>query len=167
MAGTSRSSSDPTRRGPSAVGLHQAAVDERSHDLDGVERDSLGLVDDVLGHVGGEVDEIVEEPKHRRAVERVEADAGAVASLSPAWSALDQLRPGEGEHEDGIGRRPVEQAVEEVEERRVGPLQVLDHHHDRIALRESLEEHPPPGEEVVARQLGVGGAEQLRHALAR
>ena len=29
-------------------------------------------------------------------------------------------------------------------------------------LRESLEEHPPPGEEVVARQVGVGGAEQLR-----
>ena len=106
---------------PDAVGLHQAAVDERSDDLDGVERDPLGLVDDVLGHVGGEVDEVVEEPEHRRAVERVEADAGAVAALPPPWSALGQLGSGQGQDEDGVGRRPVEDRVEEVEQRRRRP----------------------------------------------
>ena len=46
----------------------------------------------------------------------------------------------------------------------VGPLEVVDHHDDRMRLREALEEQPPPGEEVVACQVGVGGAEQLGHA---
>ena len=118
---------------PEAVGLHQAAVDERSDDLDGVEGDALGLADDVLGHVGGEVDQVVEEPEHRRAVEGVEADAGAVAALPPPRSALGQLGSGQRQDEDGVGRRPVEDRVEEVEQPGVGPLEVVDHHDDRMA----------------------------------
>ena len=61
-----------------------------------------------------------------------------------------------------MGARPVEQVLDEVEEARVGPLEILEDEHDRAARGEPLEEQPPGGEEVLALlRLGVAQAEQL------
>jgi hypothetical protein len=61
--------------------------------------------------------------------------------------------------------RPVEEVFDEVDERRLGPLHVLEHEHDGIALRHAFEEQPGCREQV----LTLGGRallqpEQLREA---
>ena len=44
--------------------------------------------------------------------------------------------------------RPVEQVLDEVEQPRIGPLQVLEEQYGRVLLRESLEEDPPRRKQV-------------------
>ena len=84
---------------------------------------------------------------------------------SPGRPSLDQLRPGERHHVDGVVARPVEQVLDEVEEARVGPLHVLEGEYRRIHLCEPLEEEPPGGEQVLpVGGLRLGEPEQLREA---
>ena len=59
--------------------------------------------------------------------------------------------------------RPLEQVVDELEQRRVGPVRVLEHEDRRLVLGEALEVEPPGGEEILA--VGRGPlleAEQVR-----
>jgi hypothetical protein len=56
--------------------------------------------------------------------------------------------------------RPLEQVLDEVEEGRVGPLEVLEDEDDRASLGEPLEEEPPRGEEVLAVARRASRAEQ-------
>jgi hypothetical protein len=61
-----------------------------------------------------------------------------------------QLRPCERDNEDRRVARGVEQVFDEVEQRVVGPLHVLERHDDRVRVAQPLEEQPPGGEEIVA-----------------
>ena len=63
--------------------------------------------------------------------ERLERERRAVATARPSRPALGQLRPREREHEERVAARPLEQVLDEVEERGVGPLQVLEDEDDR------------------------------------
>ena len=69
--------------------------------------------------------------------------------LSTQATLVRPLRPGEHEQEDGVVGRPVEQVVEEVDHSGVGPLQVLDDHHDRQVFGEALEEQTPAREQLL------------------
>ena len=80
-------------------------------------------------------------------------------------TAVGQLRPAERQHEDPVGARPLEQVLDEVEQAGVGPLDVLKHHHDRLALAEPLEEEPPRAVHVLRlARLPFLEAEQVRQA---
>jgi hypothetical protein len=57
---------------------------------------------------------------------------------------------------------PLEQVLDEVEQRRVGPLQVLEHQHRRIDGSEPLEEQPPGREQVVTFVAALLQREQVR-----
>ena len=46
--------------------------------------------------------------------------------------------------------RPLEHRLDEVEQPRVGPLEVLEDHHDGALLRDPLEERAPRGEQLLA-----------------
>jgi hypothetical protein len=84
--------------------------------------------------------------------EGVEADGGP--GRAPAGPALGQLRPGGGE--DQHRRRAgvaVGQALDEVEEGVVGPVQVLKGQHQRPGRGQAVQEAPPGGELLLA----VGG----------
>ncbi len=63
--------------------------------------------------------------------------------------------------------RPLEQVLDEREQRLVGPLHVLEHEHDRQPLRHRLEEPPPGREEPLAVAVGdlrePEQVEQRRH----
>src|SRR5205814_3982867 len=61
--------------------------------------------------------------------------------------------------------RPLEQVLDEVEQSRVRPLQVLEDEQHRAVLCEPLEEEPPGGEEIlpVARRV-LREPEQMRQA---
>jgi len=45
---------------------------------------------------------------------------------------------------------PVEQVLDERDQALVGPVEILEDHHERPLLRHALEEPPPGGEEVLA-----------------
>ncbi len=62
-----------------------------------------------------------------------------------------------------MGARPLEKVVDEVEQSRVRPLQVLEDEHGRVLLGEPLEEEAPGSEKILALCGGLlGKAEQLR-----
>ena len=56
---------------------------------------------------------------------------------------------------------PLEQVVDEVEQARVGPVEVLEDQHDRCRSRDPLEERAPGAEQLLAPPAGaVADAEQ-------
>ena len=84
----------------------------------------------------------------------VEADGGP--ARAPAGPALQQLRPGGGQDQDG--RRagvPVAEALDEVEQGVVGPVQVLQGQDQRPGRGQAVQEAPPGGELLLA--VGGGG----------
>src|SRR5690242_18707325 len=77
--------------------------------------------------------------------------------------ALRELGPRQREYEQREVARPLQEVVDELEQRRVRPLEVFEDEHGRALLREPLEEEAPGSEEVLA--VGRGAlrqAEQLR-----
>ena len=139
-----------------------AAVGQRPDGLDRVQRDALGLGDDPRPRLRGQSShEPVEQLTDGLVGERLEVDHGrAAAAAGPSVPELGKLRPREGEDEDRVLGRPLEQVVDEVEQALARPLQVLEDHHHRVVLGESLEEHPPAREELLASEARLGDAEQ-------
>ena len=68
----------------------------------------------------------------------------------------------------GDALRPVGQVLEEAEQRRVGPVDVLHDQHERRALRDRLQE-PAPGREqlLLRRRLACVDPEQRQQARAQ
>ena len=76
--------------------------------------------------------------------------------------AICHLRARQRDDEDRMVASPIEQILDERDEALVGPVDVLEHHHERPLLGEPLEEAPPGGEEILAVGRGpVAEAEQL------
>ena len=92
-----------------------------------------------------------EELAHRGLGERIEPHRDRAAPIrAPARSAFEQLRAGEGDHEDRVAPAPVEEVLDEVEQAVVGPLEVLEDEGDRARRGDPLEERPPGREELLA-----------------
>ena len=68
---------------------------------------------------------------------------------APGRPLLEQFGPGERNHAQRRVARPLEQVLDEVEQRRVRPLHVLEGEHRRVRVREPLEEEAPGGEQVL------------------
>ena len=121
--------------------------------------------------VGDAGHQVLEEAGDRRIAEPIQPERGDVpAARGPGGPPFQQLRSRHGQHEDRGGRGPFEQVVQEVQQRVVGPLQILDHQHDRVLRGELLEEGAPPGEQVATihgaaiahpEQLGQSGPDEL------
>ena len=138
--------------------LHQvAAVEQHAHGLDGVQRHALGAGQDLPREgIGQPRHEAVEQRPHRRLGQRLQIERREVAlPRSPRGAPLDELRPGGGDDVEGRVPRPLEQMLDEVEQRRVGPLHVLEGQHRRIDVGQPLEEHPPGREQVFALEPGA------------
>ena len=73
----------------------------------------------------------------------------AALAGSPVGSPVDQLGAGECDHHQGVVARPFEDRLDEVDESRVGPLQIFEDHDRRTPQRDSLEERPPSREEFL------------------
>src|SRR5205085_408035 len=94
--------------------------------------------------------ETVEQIAHRGARQRFEGErAEAVLARAPTRPLPGELRPGEGEHEQRMPARPVEQVFEKVEQPTVRPLQILEDENRRRVLCQALEEDAPRREEVL------------------
>jgi hypothetical protein len=143
---------DPVRR---LVLRDQAAVEQHPYRLDGVERHALGALEDLLHDGRGQPrNEPAEELDHCPLGERLQVDGRESApARAPGGPPLRQLRPRERHYEDRVAARPLEQVLDEVEQALVGPLQVLEDHHDRVGVRQPLEEQTPRREELLTLRL--------------
>ena len=71
-------------------------------------------------------------------------------SRPPGRPLLQQFRPSQGDYEQRLVARPLQQVLDEVEETRVRPLHVLEGQHRRIRVGQALEEEPPCREQVLS-----------------
>ena len=118
------------------VGLcDDALVQEPSHRLDGVEGDAIGTLHDPCTRAVGKArDEAIQQLAHDLAGERVDREARNRSAGEHESLALSAFRSRQHEEEDGAVARPFEEMVQEVDHAGIGPLQVLDDHHDRQVL---------------------------------
>ena len=127
-----------------ALALQQAAVDQHAHRLDGIQGNALRTVEYPsanLGRIPGARPVSIESMADGG--ERLQEQRGEVPLVrGPPGMALGDLGAAEREDEQRVGPRPVEEVFDEVDERRLGPLHVLEHEHDGIALRHAFEEQP-------------------------
>ena len=136
----------------------QQRLDRRRH-LDGTarlpcegchllqeERVPFGGRDDPPPRVGIQVDRVeqrVDELLHLALGERLQQDRGRVQlPTRPARLHVEQLGPCNAEEQDRNAPGPVEDVLDKLEHRRLGPLEIVDDEDQRRVLRASLEQRP-------------------------
>ena len=141
---------DRRRRAPPVcVPDDHALVDQVTDDLFEEEGVALGALEDPLTHGSRQIrhrEQQPDEPVRFDGGERVEADRGDVAlAAAPTGTPLGQLRARRTQEEC----RPdhaVGELLQEIEQRLVGPVDVVDHRDQRRPAREGREEGTPrPG----------------------
>ena len=145
-----------------AVRFEQPPVGEQAHELLGVQGVAARTFQEQRLHLRRQHRLPEQGGEQHRGLRVVEGGQGHGRRIRlpgpPAGAPVEQLRPGRDHHEQ-IGRaRLVEQLLEEVEQGRVGPVQVLDHQDQGPLCRHQLEEAPPRHERLVpaGRRLGGG-----------
>ena len=133
------------------VELHQpAVVEQHAHRLHRIERDAPGAIHDPIACGGREPRHQAGQQRiHRVAAERGQWNSGGDVAGAPLRVCLEQLRPGQGDDTDGQVVTPVDEVVDEGQQARVGPLQVLEHQERRALSSDVLEERAPCGEELL------------------
>jgi hypothetical protein len=158
------------RRCPAAVAaLEQSLVDQhREHLLDeeGIALCSLG---DPLTRRLIELrstEKVVDQTLRLGAGERLEKDCGRVQlAASPGGPRIQELRPCEADEEDGRVARPVGNMLDEVEKRRLAPVDVVEDDDERPLAGEGLKKPTDSPEGFLAAGGRLGDAHQLRDAL--
>src|SRR4029453_14546216 len=86
--------------------------------------------------------------------ERLQTEALTV----PAGPLVKELRAGEAENQQGDVSRPLDDVLDEIKQRWLGPVNVLKHEHQWAFFRKRLEEFPVGPERFLGacRLLGVG-----------
>ena len=74
---------------------------------------------------------------------------------APARTTIEELGSGRADAQQRDVFGPVDQMVDEVEQIRVGPMEVLEHEHRRAPVRQLLEEAAPGVEALLARVVGL------------
>ena len=153
--------------------LHDAAlVDQLAEDLLEEERVALGAREDRAARRVAEpvdVEQVRDELASRVLAERAEEDRREVAApAAPGRARAAQLGPRRA-HEEQRPLRSVGELLEQVEQRRVGPVDVVDHDDERLALGEHREQRAPRAVQLDAerrrlepRELLVAGVEADR-----
>src|SRR5206468_1028840 len=126
-------------------------------------RNSLGSLEDLRPELVGKAgNETGEELFHGVRGKRLEEDGGEVAGRgAPARSALLKLGAGESHDEEWGGPRPLEEVLDEVEQRRVRPLHVLEDHDRGVDVRQPLDEKAPGREQVLSLEASLLEPEQV------
>ena len=146
--------SRPRRRGRSAspvVVVHErAGVDERADELLEEERIALGGLEDPPLHVGGQravADRARAAARGRRrrtapraSSSRVRCGSSRATSSFTRHARVVALRPRREDEQERASSVSREQPFEELQRRRVGPVQVLERDRDGSVLREAREQ---------------------------
>ena len=89
---------------------------------------------------------------------------GVELAAAPGRAILQQLRASRAQHQDRRAARELDDMVEQVEQHRLGPLQVVDVQDHRPLGRERFEQ-PPDLQEQLLRTATPPLAETLEHRL--
>ncbi len=163
-------------RGPAAVPLDEhAGLGEMAEHLTHEERVAFGLGVQGPGEIEPGLLEVVARGHRHEAGDLVAVEAVQVESLDPGLAAEVGERVRErmaaievrvairAEHQQPHRRRRTQEVAEQHERRLVGPVDVVEHQHDRLGGRHLGEQIHHRVEQLVA--LGVGvGAHRLREA---
>ena len=83
--------------------------------------------------------------------QRLESNRGvSEETAAPAWSAVDELRPGKAHDHQGHILDVSREVLDEIQEGGVGPVQVLEDDEQRLDRSKTLEQAPARKEQVVA-----------------
>ena len=83
--------------------------------------------------------------------QRREQQSGRVQfPAAPGGPTIEQFRPRGAQDEQRHPRRPLDELVDEVEHRRVRPVEILEDEHGRTLVRERLQEAAPSGKGLLA-----------------
>src|SRR5207244_7399547 len=127
------------RNGDLAVAVARALRDESEHLLD-EERVSLGRRRDPLSELFGKVsagEQVVDQRLGVGLGERLEQDRRRVVlATAPTRTCVQEVRPRDAQEEDGCITAPVGDVVDEVEKRRLCPVQVVENEDQWTALGE-------------------------------
>jgi hypothetical protein len=137
------------------------------HELLEEQRIALGGRQDAAG--GGRVElgagDRLDQRERVRAVERVEREhRPAAAWRRPGGAILEQLGAGEADDRDRRAGRERDNVLEQLEQRRVGPVRVLDDEHERALGGDRLEQPPHRPERLARLRRVVGEADRAEHA---
>ncbi len=146
----------------------EAVVDQHRHDLLDEERVPARRLDDAFLRVRGDVG-AAEEVRHERLAvavgERFQQDGrGVHLPAAPRRPRLEQIGAAERDHHDRDVLRPVRDVIDQVEQRRLGPMHVVEHDHERPAPRQRLQERPDRPERLVHAGRALADPDHLRHA---
>ena len=154
---------DVARNPASVVEDERAVVDEHAHELLDEERVALGGVFDAAGDLRiqlGGAEEIPEQRVQLVGAERLEEQALA----GPAGTQLEQVGARERQHEHRRAAAPADEVLDEVEQRRLGPVQVLEDEHEGTRPRDRLEELSHGPEDLLGAHVRVGARASRRAA---
>ena len=111
-------------------------------------------------------EEVVDEALRLRLGQRLEEDRrGVELPSAPGRAQVEELGAREADEEDGRVPRPVGDVLDEVEERRLAPVDVVEDDHDRPPAREDLEQVPHGPEALLGRADLASEADEPRHEL--
>src|SRR5215211_3365103 len=96
------------------------------------------------------------QPKHR----------GIDRAAEPGRPLLEQLRSRQAKQHDRYVANPADEVLEQVEQRRLGPVDVLEDEYERVALRRRLEQLAHRPERLLVPRVEAGEAERARDAVA-
>ena len=146
-------------RDPVAVLAAQPALlDQGGQQLLEEQRVALGRPGDPPGgRLGGQGDRAGQggqQPGRLGLAEGLQQQGGGVQlAPGPAGPLLQELGPGHGHQQDGGAAAVVGHVLDQVEQARLGPVEVVEHHHQRPPLGQQLQQPP----ERPGRLLGRAG----------
>ncbi len=138
------------------------------HELLGVERVAAGALEQALLRLGREhrpFEQSTDQPRRVVVRERRQRDRRRVSrAAAPRRVELEELGTRGAEDDERNGSRPRDQVLDELEQRRVCPVEVLDDEDEGSLRRNRFEKGTPGGERLVAVRCGfaLGGSNEPR-----
>ena len=129
-----------------AVAAQPALLDQHGQQLLEEQRVALGGAGDAVGGVGGQgrlPGQVLEQGRRLLGGQRLQQHgAGVQAPTRPARPLLQQLGPGHRDQQQARLPGQGGHLLQQVEQGRLGPVEVVDHHHQRLPVGQHLQEPP-------------------------
>ena len=154
------------RRHPSAVPKRERPVVDQHRDelLDEQRVPVRRLGDPVFGvrFESRAPEQLLDQPRRFRFGERLEMDGGRVElAAAPRRPTIEQLGPGQAQQEHRCVARPVGDVLDQIQERGLGPVDIVEDDDQRRAASDVLEEPPDRPQRLVGRAGHVGEPDRL------